>query len=117
LSSVHITSQSQNESASKLKSESESPHGAVGKAFRIDERRISQLRAQIRNEELLHALIRNPEWLESLAKTSADLRSYQELLSQWQADGCPDLESWLAQEFPMLSQAVPAQSNDSISHS
>jgi hypothetical protein len=101
-----------NKSASKLKTESENPHGAVDKDLGIDECRISELRARLRNEELLHALIRNPEWLASLAKKSADLRSYQELLSQWQDDGCPDLESWLAKGSPMPSRTTPAQAND-----
>jgi hypothetical protein len=47
---------------------------------------------------MLHALIKNPEWLASLAKTNADLLSYQELLTQWQAAGYPDLKAWQAKE-------------------
>jgi hypothetical protein len=81
-----------------FKGKSENPNGAAGTDFHIDEHRISALRSRLRSEDMLHALIKNPEWLASLAKTNADLLSYQELLSQWQAAGYPDLKAWQAKE-------------------
>jgi hypothetical protein len=106
-------------SANKMtnfKIESENPNVSAGKDFGIDEHRISRLRAHLSAEEMLHALIKNPEWLASLAKTSADLLSYQELLNQWQAAGYPDLKAWQAEENPVplpttFGQAISISQN------
>jgi hypothetical protein len=103
----------------KLKNESEDQDVSADTGSGIDERRISRLRARLRSEEMLHALLKNPQWLESLAKTTDHLKAYQELLDQWQSDGCPDLESWLAKDSPMLrgKAIVQASGNNPISFS
>jgi hypothetical protein len=92
-----------------MQSESENLHAGLEGDRGIDKQRISQLRARLRSEDLFHALLKNPEWLSSLAKTSDDLRSYQELLSQWQSAGCPDLESWLAKGSPAPLDQAPVK--------
>jgi hypothetical protein len=98
-------------------SESENRHEVEQKVMGFDEGRISRLRVRLRSEELFHALIRNPEWLESLAKTSDDLRSYQELLDQWQVAGYPNLKSSPAKGCPVPFDQAPLKAIDSTPHS
>src|SRR2546423_199817 len=47
--------------------------------------------------ELLHAALECPLVLDHLSKTYRGSLRLQELLSLWQAAGCPDLEQWQIQ--------------------
>ena len=100
-----------------MQNESENLHAGLEEGRGIDKHRISQLRARLRSEDLFHAPLRNPEWLASLAKTSDDLRSYQELLDQWQVAGYPNLKSWLVKGCPVPFHQAPVKAIDSTPHS
>ena len=76
----HSTSQSQNESGANN--------------ARADNAESAQVCSQFHptDEELLHAMLECPLLLDYLSKTPRERLRIEGLLSQWRADGYPDLE-------------------------
>jgi len=84
---MKLTSQSQNESGAKNARDNVQSEPTCSQCHPTD-------------EELLHAMLECPLLLDYLSKTPHERLRIEELLSQWQAAGCPDLKSLRLQASP-----------------